>query len=96
MDTLAGLGKGNRIVRLYREVRALTSYESTSEIQRQTNASNCWERAGSALAGPCLPLGADFVVFSDRWVCEDSAELGQLLPEVATAFAGQHIGFRIP
>ena len=34
----AGLEKGNRIERLYREVRALTIYEGTSEIQRQTIA----------------------------------------------------------
>ena len=34
----AGLQKGARIERLYREVRALTIYEGTSEIQRQTIA----------------------------------------------------------
>ena len=34
----AGLQKGNRIERLYREIRALTIYEGTSEIQRQTIA----------------------------------------------------------
>jgi acyl-CoA dehydrogenase len=34
----AGLVKGSRIERLYREVRALTIYEGTSEIQRQTIA----------------------------------------------------------
>ena len=34
----AGLEKGVRIERLYREVRALTIYEGTSEIQRQTIA----------------------------------------------------------
>lgn len=34
----AGLEKGTRIERLYREVRALTIYEGTSEIQRQTIA----------------------------------------------------------
>ena len=34
----AGLEKGNRVERLYREVRALTIYEGTSEIQRQTIA----------------------------------------------------------
>jgi acyl-CoA dehydrogenase len=34
----AGLEKGNRIEQLYREVRALTIYEGTSEIQRQTIA----------------------------------------------------------
>jgi acyl-CoA dehydrogenase len=34
----AGLQKGSRIERLYREVRALTIYEGTSEIQRQTIA----------------------------------------------------------
>jgi len=34
----AGLEKGARIERLYREVRALTIYEGTSEIQRQTIA----------------------------------------------------------
>lgn len=34
----AGLEKGNRIERLYREVRALTIYEGASEIQRQTIA----------------------------------------------------------
>ncbi len=34
----AGLQKGVRIERLYREVRALTIYEGTSEIQRQTIA----------------------------------------------------------
>ena len=33
-----GLEKGNRVERLYREVRALTIYEGTSEIQRQTIA----------------------------------------------------------
>ena len=33
-----GLQKGNRIERLYREIRALTIYEGTSEIQRQTIA----------------------------------------------------------
>ena len=38
MDTLAGLEKGNRNKRLYREVRALPCYERTSEIQRQTIA----------------------------------------------------------
>ena len=38
MDTLAGLEKGNRFKRLYREVRALTIYEGTSEIQHQTIA----------------------------------------------------------
>ena len=32
----AGLEKGNRIERLYRDVRALTIVEGTSEIQRQT------------------------------------------------------------
>ena len=30
--------RGNRIEQLYREVRALTIYEGTSEIQRQTIA----------------------------------------------------------
>ncbi len=34
----AGLQKGSRVERLYREVRALTIYEGTSEIQRQTIA----------------------------------------------------------
>ena len=34
----AGLERGNRIESLYREVRALTIYEGTSEIQRQTIA----------------------------------------------------------
>ena len=34
----AGLEKGNRVERLYREVRALSIYEGTSEIQRQTIA----------------------------------------------------------
>ena len=34
----AGLEKGNRVERLYREVRARTIYEGTSEIQRQTIA----------------------------------------------------------
>ena len=34
----AGLEKGNRVERLYREVRALTSYEGTSELPRQTIA----------------------------------------------------------
>jgi acyl-CoA dehydrogenase len=34
----AGLQKGVRIERLYREVRAMTIYEGTSEIQRQTIA----------------------------------------------------------
>jgi acyl-CoA dehydrogenase len=34
----AGLEKGSRIERLYREVRALTIYEGASEIQRQTIA----------------------------------------------------------
>jgi acyl-CoA dehydrogenase len=34
----AGLEKGSRIEQLYREVRALTIYEGTSEIQRQTIA----------------------------------------------------------
>ena len=34
----AGVEKGNRVERLYREVRALTIYEGTSEIQRQTIA----------------------------------------------------------
>ena len=34
----AGLEKGSRVERLYREVRALTIYEGTSEIQRQTIA----------------------------------------------------------
>ena len=34
----AGLEKGNQVERLYREVRALTIYEGTSEIQRQTIA----------------------------------------------------------
>ena len=34
----AGLEKGIRVERLYREVRALTIYEGTSEIQRQTIA----------------------------------------------------------
>ncbi len=34
-----GLQKGERIERLYREVRALTIYEGASEIQRQTIAS---------------------------------------------------------
>lgn len=34
----AGLEKGSRIERLYRDVRALTIYEGTSEIQRQTIA----------------------------------------------------------
>ena len=34
----AGLQKGNRIERLYREIRGLTIYEGTSEIQRQTIA----------------------------------------------------------
>jgi acyl-CoA dehydrogenase len=34
----AGLEKGTRIEQLYREVRALTIYEGTSEIQRQTIA----------------------------------------------------------
>ena len=34
----AGLQQGARIERLYREVRALTIYEGTSEIQRQTIA----------------------------------------------------------
>ena len=34
----AGLEKSNRVERLYREVRALTIYEGTSEIQRQTIA----------------------------------------------------------
>jgi len=33
-----GLERGNRVERLYREVRALTIYEGTSEIQRQTIA----------------------------------------------------------
>jgi acyl-CoA dehydrogenase len=34
----AGLEKGSRVEQLYREVRALTIYEGTSEIQRQTIA----------------------------------------------------------
>jgi acyl-CoA dehydrogenase len=34
----AGLEKGNRVEQLYREIRALTIYEGTSEIQRQTIA----------------------------------------------------------
>lgn len=34
----AGLEKGSRVERLYREVRALTIYEGASEIQRQTIA----------------------------------------------------------
>ncbi len=34
----AGLEKGRRVERLYREVRALTIYEGASEIQRQTIA----------------------------------------------------------
>lgn len=34
----AGLEKGHRVEQLYREVRALTIYEGTSEIQRQTIA----------------------------------------------------------
>ena len=34
----AGLERGNRVERLYREVRAPTIYEGTSEIQRQTIA----------------------------------------------------------
>jgi acyl-CoA dehydrogenase len=34
----AGLEKGHPVERLYREVRALTIYEGTSEIQRQTIA----------------------------------------------------------
>ena len=34
----AGLEKGNRVERLYREVRALTIYEGASEVQRQTIA----------------------------------------------------------
>ena len=34
----AGLERGNRVERLYREIRALTIYEGTSEIQRQTIA----------------------------------------------------------
>ena len=34
----AGLERGTRVARLYREVRALTIYEGTSEIQRQTIA----------------------------------------------------------
>ena len=33
-----GLQKGSRVERLYREIRALTIYEGTSEIQRQTIA----------------------------------------------------------
>ena len=34
----AGLEKGNRIERLYRDIRVLTIVEGTSEIQRQTIA----------------------------------------------------------
>ena len=34
----AGLEKGNRVEQLYREIRSLTIYEGTSEIQRQTIA----------------------------------------------------------
>jgi acyl-CoA dehydrogenase len=34
----AGLEKGSRVEQLYREIRALTIYEGTSEIQRQTIA----------------------------------------------------------
>ena len=42
----AGLEKGNRVERLYREVRALTIYEGTSEIQRQTIARQLLREAG--------------------------------------------------
>ncbi len=34
----AGLEKGSRVEQLYREIRALTIYEGTSEVQRQTIA----------------------------------------------------------
>ena len=34
----AGLERGNRIERLYRDIRILTIYEGTSEIQRRTIA----------------------------------------------------------
>ena len=34
----AGLEKGARVEQLYREIRALTIYEGTSEVQRQTIA----------------------------------------------------------
>jgi acyl-CoA dehydrogenase len=42
----AGLVKGSRIERLYREVRALTIYEGTSEIQRQTIARQLLREGG--------------------------------------------------
>lgn len=42
----AGLEKGTRIERLYRDVRALTIYEGTSEIQRQTIARQILREAG--------------------------------------------------
>jgi len=38
LDTLAGLEKGNRITRLYRELRSLTIDEGTLEKQSQTIA----------------------------------------------------------
>jgi acyl-CoA dehydrogenase len=42
----AGLEKGSRIERLYREVRALTIYEGTSEIQRLTIARQLLREGG--------------------------------------------------
>ena len=42
-----GLEKGSRIERLYRDVRALTIYEGTSEIQRQTIARQLLREARS-------------------------------------------------
>ena len=48
----AGLEKGNRVERLYREVRALTIYEGTSEIQRQTIARQLLRERGKAGPSP--------------------------------------------
>ena len=42
----AGLEKGNRIERLYRDVRALTIVEGTSEIQRQSIAQQLFREQG--------------------------------------------------
>jgi alkylation response protein AidB-like acyl-CoA dehydrogenase len=42
----AGLEKGHPVERLYREVRALTIYEGTSEIQRQTIARQLLREGG--------------------------------------------------
>jgi acyl-CoA dehydrogenase len=40
----SGLELGNRVQRLFREVRAMTIYEGTSEIQRQTIARELYEQ----------------------------------------------------